>query len=218
MKLYQPNKIRGNWIYDNNKYGYNYDDIPYPEILDDLKILLSELITSELLIPKKIQGIEEELKFNSADDIINLIIESGLLKRTYEFDISGDTIIFTDGGREVHNGIFSLKGFRTFQQSFTLSAYSDVWLPMAFDEDNFVFVWNLERYNFNHSRLVSLLNRLNHNLKWSNDSMEHIEQTERGAIRIGYDFFLSEDVIKQEFELNPNNNFDLNEYISRISK
>lgn len=84
---------------------------------------------------------------------------------------------------------------------------------MAFYEDYFSYVWNLERYNLNYSRLVSSLNKLCYNLNWSNDGIEHIEYTERRIIRIGYDLFLSKDVIEQEFELNPNSNFDLNEYI-----
>ena len=57
-------------------------------------------------------------------------------------------MIYTEQGEEVYCEIFSVGSFRTFQQSFNLSANSDIWLPMAFDEDSFSFIWNLERYNF----------------------------------------------------------------------
>lgn len=218
MKLFSTNKLRGNWVFDNNKYGYDYCNAPYPEIIIDLKLLLTELIDSKLLIPNKIKGIEKELKYNTIDDIINIIIDSNLLENAYEFNITGETIIYTNKGEEVYHGIISLNDFRTFQQNFVLATYSDVWLPMAFDEDEYKFVWNIERFNLNYTRLVSLLNRLNHNLKWSNNSKEDIEYFERGVIQVGYELFLTKEVIAKEFELNPNNNFYLREYLLKISK
>ncbi len=218
MKLFTPNKNRGSWYFDNNKYGYDYENVPYPEIITDLKVLLNELVTSKMLIPKKLEGREEELVYNNVDELINLIIKDNYLKDCLEFSITGDTVIYTEHGEKVHSEIFSLVAFRTFQQSFMFSTYCDIWLPMAFDEDSFSFTWNLERHNLNYERLPALLKKINSNLFWGNENLLVKEFNERGSMQSGYDLFLTSEVIINEYDRNPNKKFDLNDYLLKINE
>lgn len=217
MKLFTPRKTRGYWIFDNSKGIYDYENTPYTEILEVLKIVLEELVTSKMLIPKKITGIEAELEYNTVDELIDQIIKSDLLENTSEFDITGDTVIYTNTGEEIHSGIFDLDSFRTFQQCFFITTKSDIWLPMAFDEDSYSYVWNLERYNLNYQRLPNVLNKINELLNWENLNTE-IHYYERGSMQVKSDLFLSKEIITSEFNSNSNPNFNLINYISKLSK
>ncbi|MCH4830028.1 MULTISPECIES: hypothetical protein [Flavobacterium] len=217
MKLYKSRKIRGHWHFDNSKGIYDYENSPYAEILDVLKIVLEELVTSKMLIPRKIQGIESVLKYNTVDELIDQIVKSNLLENTFEFDIIGDTIIYTNTGEEIHSGIFELNSFRTFQQCFFISTKSDVWLPMAFDEDSYSFVWNIERYNLNYQRLPNVLNKIIKLLNWESFTAE-VVYNELGTLQVKSDLFLSEEIITREFNSNPNTSFNLINYISKVSK
>ncbi|MFK7061606.1 hypothetical protein V3Q90_15940 [Flavobacterium oreochromis] len=217
MKLYKSRKIRGYWHFDNSKGIYDYENAPYAEILNVLKIVLNELVKSKMLIPKKINGIESDLEYNTVDELIDQIVKSNLLENTFEFDITRDTIIYTNTGEELYSGIFILDSFRTFQQCFFISTKSDVWLPMTFDEDSYSFVWNIERYNLNYQRLPNVLNKINELLNWESFTPE-VEYNELGALQVKSDLFLSEEVITREFNSNPNPNFNLINYISKLSK
>jgi hypothetical protein len=216
MKLYSPRKLRGSWHFDSNNYDYDYDISPYPEIRSDLKILLSILIESKLLIPKSLEGKNEKLDFNNIEDLISLIEKDNYLQTCFEFDIRGDTIIYTEKGEEIHSGVFCLQSFRTFQQSFVLSTKSDIWMPMSFDEDSHSYIWNLERYNLNNYRLSSVLEKINRSLGWHNENLLQKEFNERGSLQIGYNIFLSKEVIVREYKENPNPNFNINEYLEKI--
>lgn len=216
MKLYSPIKLRGSWHFDSNKYDYDYDISPYPEIRSDLKILLTILIESKLFLPRTLQGKNDKLDYNNIENLITLIEKDNYLQTCLEFDIYGDTIIYTKKGEELHSDIFSLQSFRTFQQSFVLSTKSDIWMPMSFDEDSFSYVWNLERYNLNNNRLVSVLKKLNENLGWENESLLQKEFNERGSLQIGYNIFLSKEVLVKEYNENPNFDFNINEYLQKI--
>jgi hypothetical protein len=216
MKLYTPREVRGSWYFGSNKYGYDYDIAPYPEILSDLKKLLSVLIESKMLLPRSLQGKSMELKYNNVEDLATLIETDNYLQNCTEFGIKGDTIIYTEQGEEIHSNIFSLEGFRTFQQDFSLSTKSDIWLPMAFDEDSDSFVWNLERYKLNYYRLPAVLKKINDILGWENESLMGREFNERGSLQIGYDLFLSPETITEEYNENPNPAFNLNEYLLKM--
>lgn len=217
MALFTPRKTRGHWMFSSNKYGYDYENSPYAEILDVLKIILEELVKSKMLIPKKINGIESNLEYNTVDELIDQIVKSNLLENTFEFDITGDTIIYTNTGEEIHSGIFELNSFRTFQECFFISTKSDVWLPMAFDEDRYSFVWNIERYNLNYQRLPNVLNKILELLNWESFTAE-VEYNELGTLQVKSDLFLSEEIITREFNSNPNTNFNFINYISKLSK
>src|ERR1044072_2468136 len=198
MELYTPRKLRGSWHFDSNKYGYDYDIAPYPEIVSDLKKVLFILIESKMLLPRSLEGKNEELKYNNVDELVTLIEADNFLHNCFDFGIKGDTIIYTEQGEEIYSDIFCLDGFRTFQQSFALSTKSDIWLPMSFDEDSYSFVWNLERYNLNHYRVPSVLKKINDILGWENKYLLAKEYNERGCFQRGYDFFLSQRVITRE--------------------
>ncbi|WP_264551423.1 hypothetical protein [Flavobacterium sp. N2038] len=216
MKLYSPEKLRGSWHFDSNKYDYDYDIAPYPEIRSDLKTLLTILIESKLLIPKSLEGKNEKLDYNNIEDLISLIEKDNYLQTCFEFDINGDTVIYTEKGEETHSGIFCLQSFRTFQQSFVLSTKSDIWMPMSFDEDSYSYVWNLERYNLNNQRLSSVLEKVNKSLDWENENLLQKEFNERGSLQIGYNIFLSKEVLIREYEENPNPDFNIKEYIEKM--
>lgn len=213
MELYLPRKLRGSWHFDSNKYDYDYALAPYSEIISDLKILLTILIESRLFIPKFLEGRDEKLNYTNIDDLITLIEKGNYLQNCLEFGISGDTIIYTKQGEEIHSDIFCLESFRTFQQSFVLATKSDIWLPMSFDDNNYSYVWNLERYNLNYSRLQSVLKKINDNLKWENENLLIKNFNERGSLQIGYDIFLSKEILRREYNENPNFDFNINEYI-----
>ncbi|UUW07068.1 hypothetical protein NLG42_13245 [Flavobacterium plurextorum] len=216
MKLYVPRKLRGSWHFDSNKYDYDYDISPYPEIRSDLKIILTILIESQLLIPKLLDGKNQKLEYKNIDDLISLIEKDNYLQTCFEFDISGDTVIYTEKGEEIHSSIFCLQSFRTFQQSFVLSTKSDIWMPMSFDENSHSYIWNLERYNLNNHRLSSVLEKINKSLGWENENLLQKEFNERGSLQIGYDIFLSQEVLIREYKENPNPDFDINEYLAKM--
>ena len=215
MKLYVPRKLRGSWHFDSNKYDYDYDISPYPEIRSDLKIILTILIESQLLIPKLLDGKNQKLEYKNIDDLISLIEKDNYLQTCFEFDISGDTVIYTEKGEEIHSSIFCLQSFRTFQQSFVLSTKSDIWMPMSFDENSHSYIWNLERYNLNNHRLSSVLKKINKSLGWENENLLQKEFNERGSLQIGYDIFLSQEVLIREYKENPNPDFNINEYLAK---
>lgn len=217
MKLFEPRKTRGFWLFENTNVSYDYSMIPDNRIMEVLKVLLTELISSKLLLPKEISGVQFNFKNKTIDEIIDIINESNLLNDAFEFSIYGDTVIYTNVGEEVHSGIFSVESFRTFQQSFVLETKSDVWLPMAFDENKFEFVWNLERYKLNNNRLTSILQKINDSLKW-NEPSDLREHNEIGALQIGFNLFLNKEVIIQEYNTNPNKDFNLSLYLSQLSK
>lgn len=173
MKLYTPREVRGSWYFESNKYGdkIDKDTPPYPEILSDLKKVLSILIESKMLLPRFLQGKDGEMEYKNVEDLVTLIEADNFLYKCFVFGIKGDTIIYTEQGEEIHSNIFSLEGFRTFQQDFALSTKSDIWLPMAFDEDSDSFVWNLERYKLNYYRLPAVLKKINDILGWENESL-----------------------------------------------
>lgn len=216
MKLYVPRKLRGSWHFDSNKYDYDYDISPYPEIRSDLKIILTILIESQLLIPKLLDGKNQKLEYKNIDDLISLIEKDNYLQTCFEFDISGDTVIYTEKGEEIHSSIFCLQSFRTFQQSFVLSTKSDIWMPMSFDENSHSYIWNLERYNLNNHRLSSVLKKINKSLGWENENLLQKEFNERGSLQIGYDIFLSQEVLIREYKENPNPDFNINEYLAKM--
>jgi hypothetical protein len=216
MTLYSPGKLRGSWHFDSNKYDYDYDIAPYPEIRSDLKTLLTILIESKLLIPKSLEGKNEKLDYNNIEALISLIEKDNYLQTCFEFDINGDTVIYTEKGEEIHSGIFCLQNFRTFQQSFVLSTKSDIWMPMSFDEDSYSYVWNLERYNLNNHRLSSVLEKVNKSLGWENENLLQKEFNERGSLQIGYNIFLSKEVLIRVCQENPNTNFDIKNYLIEI--
>ncbi|MFH6963627.1 hypothetical protein ACHRVK_14625 [Flavobacterium plurextorum] len=216
MKLYVPRKLRGSWHFDSNKYDYDYDISPYPEIRSDLKIILTILIESQLLIPKLLDGKNQKLEYKNIDDLISLIEKDNYLQTCFEFDISGDTVIYTEKGEEIHSSIFCLQSFRTFQQSFVLSTKSDIWMPMSFDENSHSYIWNLERYNLNNHRLSSVLEKINKSLGWENENLLQKEFNERGSLQIGYDIFLSQEVLIREYKENPNPDFNINEYLAKM--
>lgn len=216
MELYLPRKLRGSWHFDSNKYDYDYETSPYPEIRSDLKKVLTILIESKLLLPKSLEGTNGKLDYNTVDDLISLIEKDNYLQTCPEFDISGDTVIYTEKGEELHSNIFCLHSFRTFQQSFVLSTKSDIWLPMSFGEDSYSYVWNLERYHLNNNRLESVLKKVDENLGWENENLLQKEFNERGSLQIGRNIFLSKEVISREYQENPNLDFNINEYLEKI--
>jgi hypothetical protein len=218
MDIYKPKKQRGFWLFDSRKYGYNYNITPYPEIISDLKILLTLLFESKMLIPKSIGGEGQyiDLRYDDIDQLIELIEESGYLQNSYEFDIIGETIIYSKKGEETYSGIFTIIGFRTFHQNFAVSTKSDIWLPMAFDEDSFSYIWNLELHYLNYNRLPFTLKKLNNILGWENNNLIVRENRERGCLQDGYDIYIAPEVIKREWKENPNSNFNIENYLLKI--
>jgi hypothetical protein len=212
MELYTPWKLRGSWYFDSNKYKFDDNMEPYPEIMSDLKKVLFILIESKMLLPGSLEG----KSVGNIEELVTLIETGNYLRDYSEFGIQGDTIIYTEKGEEIYSDIFCLEGFRTSAQTFTLQTRSDIWLPMAFDEDSYGWVWNLERYNLNYYRVPSVLKKINDILGWENDFLLERDHNERGSMQAGYDFFLSPEVITREYNRNPNPDFNLKEYLSKI--
>ncbi len=208
-------KRRAWWHFDSNKYGYDYDDNPYPEILSDLKTILNICIESRLLLPKWID--DTPLVYNDVDELIELIKASGRINEAPEFDIKGDTIIYLEENEKVFSNILSIKCYRTFQQSFAVEILSDIFLPMVFDEQTYDFNWNLECYALNYYRVPQVLEKIARVLNWENESLLVKENNERASVQIGYNFFLNPETITQQFKGKPNANFNLNKYLEEMN-
>jgi len=75
-------KLRGSWCFSSNKYGYDYENIPYSGILFDLKEILNILIESKLFIPKTIDK-DIPLIYDNMYELISIINTSGKINNTY---------------------------------------------------------------------------------------------------------------------------------------
>ncbi len=211
MNLYIEN--RGSWLFSNQKYDY---DFPYIGIELTLKVLLTELMESKILIPRMLED-GKKLNYSNVDELVDIILEYIFSSKVSEIDIYGDTIIYTSKGYFSHPDIFSIQGFRTTMKNFSLDIYSDVFLPMILNYEDFSYSWNLECYNLNYHRLPSLLKKISEILPWKNKSLLDDDQT-NWAYQSGLDLFICKDVILQEYEKNPNPNFDIEGYIKKQTK
>jgi hypothetical protein len=208
-------KRRASWYFSSTKYGYDYENSPYPEILSDLKIILSILIESKLLVPKIIDD-DIALVYDDVDELISIINSCGRINDASLFDIKGDTIIYHENEETVFSNILSIRGYRTFQQFFSIEVSSDIFLPMVFDEKQYDFIWNLERYQLNYYRVPQMLKKLNEVLSWGNEELLIKEYHERGSLQIGYNFFINPEIISKQFKQKHNEIFNLDQYLKEI--
>lgn len=209
-------KLRGSWYFNN------YDKNKHPtqkEILDSLTIILTELIDSKMLIPKKLWWDGDELVYNTVDELIELLIQKEVFKENMyaEFDLNGDTVIYSDSGEEIYSDIVRLGSFRLHEHVFSIETFSDIWLPMFVNEED-DYEWNLERYRLNYYRIPKLLNRLNERLGWDPGLYIESDYYKGGTITVGCSMFISEGIILFEVEDQPNKDFDVEAYLSEIKK
>ncbi|SFD54470.1 hypothetical protein SAMN05518672_102370 [Chitinophaga sp. CF118] len=203
---------RGCWLFDGIYYG-SYNE-SYPEIMKSLRILMENLISSKILLPKALYG-NISLQYDTVDELLDQIEASGYLENAFEFAIWGDTIIYTPNGEEVHQDIIRIERFRTSGQDFGYVVRTDHWLPMMMDRETMDFTWNLEQYQLNYYRIPALLSKLNEELGWKNEELLFKEEWYL-TVQAGYDFYLEESVIIREYEANPNPAFDLEAYLAAI--
>jgi hypothetical protein len=204
---------RGRWLFDEE---YNGDNESYPAIRKSLRILMRNLISSKILLPKTLD-LDIPLEYDTVDELLDQIEASGYLEDASEFDIWGDTVIYTPNGEEIHQDIISIEGFRTSAPFFVFTVRTDHWLPMMMNSENYDFTWNLEQYHLNYHRISNLLKKLDKDLGWKNNELL-FNETRYLSIQAGYDFFLEESVISREYKKNPNLAFDLNAYLAAMKK
>jgi hypothetical protein len=207
---------RGRWCFSSESSEHERNKGNYPEIQQVLRTLLTNLISSRILIPKRLDY-NIPLKYEAMDELINLIEESGRLENAADFDLWGDTVIYTPHGEEVHQNIVSIESFRPDEKYFCVCFMSDNWLPMVKDKDDLIFSWNLEQYNQNYHRIPAFLKKLNTDLEWDNSDLLKRDDF-FVTVQAGYDFFLKEDVISWEYKMKPNPEFDLNAYLAAMKK
>jgi hypothetical protein len=195
----------GYWMF----YGESYENAL--AVRKNLRILLENLISSKILLPKKIYR-NVPLVYNTIDELLDQIEATGYWGRPFEFGISGDTVIYTSNGEEIHHGIIHISNFRTSTQSFMLYVDTDHWLPMRMDED-YEFTWNLEKYQLNYHRIPALLKKLDEELGWENEDLSSMDE-EFITLVAGYDFFIKESIIAREYDEKPNPDFDLDAYLA----
>ncbi len=207
---------RGRWAFNNKKYKSGAYNNGYPEIKDDLKGLLTNLISSKILIPTMLDR-DFPLQYDSVDELVDLIEGSGRFKAAMFFSLWGETVINTATGEEVYKDIVSIETYYSSKQSFAFCINNDVWLPMMMNKEDLSFSWNLERYGLNYHRIPALLKKLNDELGWSNEELLVVDSMYI-ALQAGYDFFMDEFSINWEYNLNPNQDFDLEAYLEAMKK
>lgn len=217
MKLFTHSpEYRGFWSFSDKKNALPFTSrVAYLGFYEDLYLLLCILQKHQLLIPPfKIPQINRVFESTSIENIVAEIRQLDYVSR---FDLTGCTVIFTESGIEQYQHIFTIAEFLQYEKDFCLTTRSDIWLPMACDEDCFSnYVWNLERYKLNYHRIEAALNEVRSTLNWEDDSYTECDHYLRGNIQLGYRMFLSEQTIKQEYEDNPNSAFDLEGYLADI--
>ncbi|NIG55057.1 hypothetical protein [Chitinophaga sp. Cy-1792] len=185
----------------------------YPGVKRDLWVLLTNIISAGILFPTKIN--DETLVYETADQLLELISNSGRLNKPTGFNLYGDTRIYTRTGVEIYHDIVRIEGFTTYAQEFMISFETDIWMPMVYDQDKCEFIWNLEYYNLNYERVPTLLKTLHQELNWENKSLLYPNGWYT-TMQTGYDFFVMDDIIAREYEENPNPDFNLEAYLNKI--
>jgi hypothetical protein len=220
MDSYALNKIRGSWIFSNsditncNNYKNHILCEGNKETLQNILAIMSD---SEIFKPKGVQLLGNTIfESNSIIEILDFVFSDenhfGIV------GLYGDTTIYTSKYKKEYKNIFEIQEFRLLERNFQINTRSDLMLPMVFNEEKYDFNWNLEQYYLNYERLPRLLKEIQAVLKWDDDSSNEIDYTERGCIQIGYDLFLSEEVITREYERNPNPDFDLEAYLKKMKE
>lgn len=194
MGLFSDMRTRGYWLFDNND-PYTPSISPYEGAIDDLQKTLNVLIFNKLLIPKSVNN-TTLTSSESVDDFISYIIENNYITQTSEIQIDGETIVFLNDQQETYFGMISIT-FRTFQRNITISLNSDVWLPLAFDNDKSAFSWNIDRYLFNKNRLSNVLKELAITLGWTNKNLLIREFTNIGCLQCGFEIFVNPEIIAE---------------------
>lgn len=217
MSLFISNKTKGFWSFSDDELGDMSADVPYYNCKQVLIELLDLLKDSKLLLPRKMVMNRIEIPCDlGTEELVDLIFKTKEAK--CDFDITGDTIIYTKSGEELYSGIFELVDFRMYEQSISLRTRSDIWLPMAFDIDTYKYYWNLERYELNYHRIEKILERINSCLSWNSNSQNERDHYDFGFIQIGYKLFLDGMILKREYEKNPNVDFDIDAYLKEIDE
>lgn len=202
---------RGCWLFDGANDGNNET---YLEIRESPGILLENLISTKILIPKTLDR-DISLEYNTVDELLTQIEASGYLETAVQFNILGDTVMHTLNGEEVLQDIIRIEGFRTTAQRFSFVVRTDHWLPMMMDIETLDFTWNLDHFHFNYHRIPALLNKLNKEPGWENEELLFKEEWYL-TVQAGYDLYLEDSVIKREYEYQPNPNFELDVYLAAI--
>src|SRR5262245_58965189 len=142
-------KDYGRWHFDG--IYYENDNKSYPVIRESLSILMENLISSKILIPRTLDG-RITLEYDTVEELLDQIEECGYLKDASEFDVQGDTLIYTRNGEQIYSGLICIENFRISEQHFVFVVRTDHWLPMTMISDVFDFSWNLELYQLNYHR------------------------------------------------------------------
>ncbi|PWV48780.1 hypothetical protein [Chitinophaga sp. S165] len=201
----------GRWHFDGIYYENHNES--YPAIRESMRILMENLISSKILIPKRLTG-GMSLEYDTVDELLDQV-EAFYLKDASEFDIEGDTIMYTPNGEQTSSNLVSIENFRISEQHFVFVVKTDYWLPMTMISEVFDFKWNLELYKLNYFRIPIFLKRLDKELGWENEELL-LEENWFVSTQAGYDFFLRESMITRAYEENPNPDFDLNAYVDAI--
>ncbi|MFD1605914.1 hypothetical protein ACFSJW_04860 [Flavobacterium artemisiae] len=202
-------KIKGSWCFDLNDNREN-------NILL-LKEILSILFEDEILIPEFIvneKSADIKLRSNNFEGIFEELIAASdyISERIY-----GRTIIYNNLNKMEYNRIIEIE-YRLYDGLlFSMSTYSDIWLPMVSDTESHTFNWNLENYNCNYFRLNAILQKIDRIVNWSYTTKFEKDNMPYGLLQAGYHLFLSPEVITREFHKNPNPDFDLTKYLEEIN-
>lgn len=202
----------GRWPF-YGKYAADYTKV-YPTVKGALRLLLENLISSRILLPTSLNQ-NTPLHYKDLDELMYQIEATGYLDAVTEFDIFGDTVMYTSTGEDVCQDITRIVGFRTSSPYFTFVIRKGDWLPMTINPDTEEFSWNLERYQLNYHRIPTLLKKLDVNLGWENEALT-IADDYFATTKAGYDFFIEKTVIAWEYNQHPNPDFNLDAYLSAI--
>jgi hypothetical protein len=213
-------KLFALWNFESRQYTLNTADDFYREIIIPC---LRILYDSKLFIPRSFI-----VSYTPSREVINLKSDSfEVFEQQFEqirqetnykvFDLFGDIEIFTTAGSYLEpEALFLQLEFRPDYPMFSVSLYSNAFLPLRLDED-YQYNWNIDVYKCNKNRLFNALEKINSLNCWDKDVSLMPVESENGMYSSGLHIFNLRKTLEDEYALNPPKEvFDIADYFREM--
>lgn len=207
---------KGTWIFSKNKDSKIQNDDKLSRHFDLFKMVMDIFFKRKLILPKKINSVD--IQVNTTNEFMRETLR--IAGSDHMVSVTGDTIIHTNDGDETHSDIFHID-FVAYgaTNDIYIASYSEAFLPLIFNWEDYDFEWNLERYNLNRHRIEKALQEIELALGWKNTSKYEADHYEMNVLQLGYKTFIEADTIKEKYEEEPPSEpFDLDKYLQEIKE